>query len=124
MKLMKSFLAVSFAILVSACNKDKIRGSGDVISEVRNVTGFTGVVVNGSTKAFINIGTAFTVTVKGYKTLLPFLETNIKNSVLEVAFSNNVTVNNDNTEIYITRYIQHQLPPFREQQLRISHPGE
>src|SRR3954471_11678917 len=102
MKLKKSFLLLPFAILMFACNKDKITGSGNVISQERNVTGFTGVVVNGSTKVFINLDTGFKVTVKGYENLLHYLETNVENSVLQVGFKNNIAVSNDNTEVYIT----------------------
>src|SRR3954466_15556079 len=98
----KSFLLLPLAILVFGCTKDKITGSGNVIAEERNITGFTGVAVNGSTKAFIHLDTAFSVTVKGYGNLLPYVETNVENGVLQVGFRNNVNVSNDNTELHLT----------------------
>ena len=98
----KSFLIFCFAVFLFACNKDKITGSGTVVSQKRDVIGFTGVVVNGSTKAFINIDTGFSVTVKGYENLLPYLESSVVNGVLQAGFKNGVNVSNDNTEIYIT----------------------
>jgi len=102
MGLKKPFLFLTFAVFVFACSKDKVTGSGNVISQQRGITGFTGVVVNGSTKAFINIDTGFAVTVTGYENLLPHLETNIVNSVLQVGYKNNITVSNDNTEVHVT----------------------
>ena len=98
----ESFLFLCLTALVFACNKDKLTGSGNTISEDRNVAGFTGVVVNGSTKAFITVDTGFAVTVKGYENLLPYLETNVVNGVLEVGFKDNMDVNNDNTELHVT----------------------
>jgi hypothetical protein len=100
--LKKSFLLLSFVFAMLSCNKDKITGNGSVTSQQRNITGFTGVVVNGSTKAFINIDTAFSVTVKGYQNLLPYLETKIENGLLQVGFKNDVNISNDNTEVYVT----------------------
>jgi len=102
MNLKRLFLLLSFVVLMFGCNEDKITGSGSVISQERNVTGFTGVVVNGSTQAFINLDTGFAVTVKGYENLLPYLETNVVNGVLNVGYKNDVNVSNDNTEIYVT----------------------
>lgn len=99
---MKKIFLLSFAVLVVACNKDEITGSGNVTSQERSVTGFTGVVVNGSTKAFITLDTGFTVSVKGYGNLLPYLETNVVNGVLQVGYKDDVNVSNDNTEVYIT----------------------
>lgn len=102
MNLKQLFLILSLAVLMFKCNEDKITGSGNVISQERNVTGFTGVVVNGSTKAFVNLDTGFAVTVKGYENLLPYLETNVVNGVLNVGYKNDINVSNDNTEVYVT----------------------
>src|SRR6476619_841013 len=102
MNLKRLFLLLFFAVLMFACTEDKITGSGTVVSQERNVTGFTGIVVNGSTKAFISLDTGFAVTVKGYENLLPYLETNVVNGVLNVGYKNDINVSNDNTEVYIT----------------------
>jgi hypothetical protein len=98
----KLFLLLPFAVLVFACKKGRITGTGNVTSQERNVAGFTGVVVNGSTKAFINLDTGFTVTVKGYQNLLPYLETNVVNGVLYAGYKDDADVSNDNTEVYVT----------------------
>jgi len=102
MNLRKLFSLLFLAVLLFACNKDKITGSGNVTSQERNVTGFTGVVVNGSTKAFITLDTGFAVTIKGYENLLPYLETNVADGVLNVGYKDNADVSNDNTEVYVT----------------------
>jgi hypothetical protein len=101
MSLRKLLLISSLTVLVFGCSKDKITGSGNVVSQERNVTGFTGVVVNGSTKAFIEMDTAFSVSVKGYENLLPYLETKLVNGALQVGFTDDVNISNDNTEVHI-----------------------
>ena len=98
---MKKLIALLFTVLIFSCNEDKITGGGNVITQERSVTGFTGVVTNGSTKAFISMDSFFAVTVKGYENLLPYLETNVGNGVLEVGFKDNVNVSNDNTELHV-----------------------
>lgn len=98
----KVTLLLLFTALLFSCNKNKITGSGNIISQERNASGFTGVVVNGATKAFITIDTGFSVTVKGYQNLLPYLETKVSNGILQVGFKNHTNVSNDNTEVYVT----------------------
>jgi hypothetical protein len=102
MRLKKLLFVLPVAVLMFSCKKDKIAGSGAVISQERYVAGFTGVVVNGSTKAFIKMDTVFAVSVKGYENLLPYLETSLVNGVLQIGFKNDVNVSNDNTEVHIS----------------------
>ncbi|MGH2642755.1 MAG: GIN domain-containing protein [Chitinophagaceae bacterium] len=110
MNLKRLYLILLFPILMVACNKDRITGSGDIISQNRDVSGFSGIVTNGSTPAFITIGTGFSVAVKGYQNLLPLFEINVSNRVLQAGFKNNVNVHNNNTQLYVTlpalNYIQ------------------
>lgn len=98
----KLWLLLPLMVLIFSCHKDRITGSGNIISQQRNMTGFTGIEVNGATKAFVTIGTDFSVTVKGYQNLLPYLETNVSNGVLQAGFKNHTNVSNDNTEVYVT----------------------
>ena len=102
MDLKKSFSIVLTIVMIAGCSKDKITGSGSITSQERNVTGFSGVVANGSTDAFINIDTGFIVTVKGYENLLSSYETTVSNGVLTAGFKDNVNVSNDNTELDVT----------------------
>ena len=95
-------IALLFTILMFSCNGDKITGSGNVVTQERNVTGFTGVITNGSTKAFIRMDSIFAVSVKGYENLLPYLETNVVSGILQVGFKDNVSVSNDNTELHVS----------------------
>lgn len=89
-------------ISMSACEKDRITGSGSVKTEERTLTGFTKVSTSGSTNVFITQGAEFNVMVKAYENLIPYLETEVVNGTLEVHYKENTNVKNDNSEVYIT----------------------
>jgi hypothetical protein len=90
------------AVLLGSCNKDRVKGSGPVTSEQRNVTGFTGITVNGATDIFISQGTSFDVKVKAYSNLLPYFETKVEDGILSLGYRRNTNVSNDNSQVYIT----------------------
>lgn len=98
--IMYALLAATFSI--TACEKDRITGSGAVKTEERTLTGFTKVNTSGSTNVFITQGAAFNVTVKAYVNLIPYLETKIVNGTLEIHYKENTNVKNDNSEVFVT----------------------
>lgn len=89
-------------VALVSCSKERLKGNGSVVTETRNVSGFTSVSASGSTNVFITQGAAFNVTVKGYGNLLPHYETRVVGNTLELGFESNVSVKNDNTEVFIT----------------------
>lgn len=96
------FAAASAILALSSCSKERVSGTGPVITESRNINGFTAVSASGSTNIFITQGPGFKVEVKGYSNLLPFYETKLVNNTLQLGFRQNVNVKNDNTEVFIT----------------------
>ena len=101
---MKNILnaVLSCSILLISCSKEKIAGSGSVVTEQRNVSNFYSVKVSGSSKVYITQGIAFNVTVKAYENILPVLQTRVENGVLLIEYKNNANITNDNSEINIT----------------------
>lgn len=97
------FIAAIPAILAfTSCTKERISGQGPVVTESRNVSGYTAVSVSGSTNVYISQGANFKVDIKGYSNLLPYFETKLVNNTLHLGFKQNVNVKNDNTEVFIT----------------------
>lgn len=102
MKIGLVLMSLCAMLSLASCTKERIKGNGSVITETRNITGFTAISASGSTNVFVTQGTAFNVEVKGYANLLPYYETKLVNNKLQVGYRDNVTVKNDNTEVYIT----------------------
>lgn len=101
---MKNILIAVFTcgILLLSCSKEKIAGSGSVVTEQRNVSNFYSVKVNGSSKVYITQGITYNVTAKAYENILPVLQTRVENGVLIIDYKNNANITNDNSEISIT----------------------
>lgn len=101
MKFMYTILLGS-VMLLSACSKDRITGSGAITTETRNTAAFNSVSISGSNNVYITRGTSLKVELNGYANLLPYFETSVINSELRLGFRNNSNVRNDNIKIYLT----------------------
>jgi hypothetical protein len=102
MKSIMRLSAICVILSLTSCSKEYIKGEGSVVTEQRNLTGFTSVLASGSSKVYIDEGTQFSVQVRGYGNLLPHYETRLVNNELQLGFKNNVSIKNDNTEVHIT----------------------
>jgi hypothetical protein len=102
MKLTYIFAALVLLIGLSSCEKDAIRGEGQVVTEVRTTPDFIAIDMGGASKVHISYGTAFSVEVKGYANLAPLYTTRVSNNKLILGFKNNYNIRNDNTEVFIT----------------------
>lgn len=90
------------SLVLISCNKEKIVGSGNIITDPRTVTDFYGVSVFGSSNVFISYANNYSVSVKGYENIVPKLRTYVENGILVVKFADDVNITNDNSEVYIT----------------------
>lgn len=102
MKKIASLLLAYSVFVLTGCEKDRITGEGSIVTEERSVTNFTGVHARGSANIFISEGAAFKVEVKEYGNLLPYFETKLNGSTLEVGFQGDVNVKNSRAEVFIT----------------------
>lgn len=97
-----SFIVLTAILALSSCTRERIKGQGSVISENRNISGFTEISTEGSTNIHIMQGSSFKVELRGYSNLLPYYETKLVNNTLQLGYRKDVNVKNDNTELYIT----------------------
>lgn len=94
-------LLAGFALLLNGCEKERIKGSGPVLEEFRNVPAFTKVSTSGSSNVTIEYGPAFSVKLSGYGNLLPYFETVVENNELVLAYRHGVNISNDNVTVHI-----------------------
>jgi hypothetical protein len=89
-------------VLLTACNKESIRGTGAVITENRNVPAFTAIEIDGDANATVSYGPQQQVSVTGYQNLLPVYETKLVGTTLHLGFkSNYYNVRNNNIRVAI-----------------------
>lgn len=102
MKRVFQFFTVIGILLLASCTKDHIRGVGPKDTVTRNVANFTSVSGAGNSNVFITQGAEFKVEVKGYSNLIPYFETKVINNELQLGYRDNISVKNDNIEVFIT----------------------
>jgi len=71
-----------------------IKGSGDVKTEIRNLSGFTKVETNGSINVFIKKADAFEVKIEADDNLIPYIISEVKGNTLVVRMRENVNIRN------------------------------
>lgn len=100
---MKKLFAIAVLIGVFAsCKKDVVHGSGSVVTEERSTGNFSAVSTSGSAKVYISYAPEITVKVKGYQNLVSAYTTEVSNNTLQLHYKEDVNVQNDNIEVYIT----------------------
>jgi hypothetical protein len=100
---MKRIINLSLILLVlfASCKKEKLTANGNIISETRNLTAFTGVQTSGSSPIHIVYGNEYKVVIKGSGNLIPSFESNIIGSKLHLNFKN-VNVGHNDIEVTVT----------------------
>jgi hypothetical protein len=89
-KLLKvvGLLAVG-VLLLSACNITAARGSGNVVTEERQVSGFDSVALSGVGEVIITQGDQESLTIETDDNLMRYIETEVRNGTLELGFASN-----------------------------------
>jgi len=74
-------------ILAASCTGlvDGVSGNGNVISETREVAGFSKISAGGAFDIFLEQGTMEALTIDADENLLPLINTNVSNGVLEIS---------------------------------------
>jgi hypothetical protein len=88
-------------IFATSCNELVVKGSGDLVTETRNETDFQSIDIAVPGKIETYKGTDFKIEIEVEETLLPYLETNVRNGRLDIYFSRAVR-DVDNLRIKIT----------------------
>lgn len=77
-------------LLLSACGASYVRGSGNVITEDRNVSGFNGLNMAGYGEVIITQGDAESLTIETDENLLQYIQTEVRNNTLYIEFTDKV----------------------------------
>ncbi len=99
MKNILIILVVSIQVLFSSCTKD-FRGEGPIVTQLLDVSEFTGVSTESSIDVIISQGEFQSVAVTGYENLIDKLDLSVKNGVLKVDVKNG-NYSNLNLELII-----------------------
>jgi len=94
---MKTILLLLTVILVStACvvpsSPQLVRGSGDVITEEREVNGFEEIFVSGAGTFIITQGDSESLSIETDDNLMEYIETEVKGNILEIGFSDDIVL--------------------------------
>lgn len=90
--MMKKILAIGVLIstlVLSACYGPCTTGAGSIVTEVRDITGFTGVRNDGDFEVYVTQSEEYSVEVVAYENLIPIIETYISGNSLVVQMKNN-----------------------------------
>jgi Putative auto-transporter adhesin, head GIN domain len=78
MNRLPALIVILFSVIVNGCFGPSISGSGRVMSETRDVSGFSNVSFEGSGRLVIEEGGAESLTVTGDDNLLKYIETEVE----------------------------------------------
>ncbi|HEY0054740.1 MAG TPA: head GIN domain-containing protein [Pedobacter sp.] len=101
MKTLRVVLIVTTIVLFSSCSKERLEGNGRIVTEVRNLGNFSGVLNSGSKHIHVNYGSDYRVELRGSSNLIPAYRTQIINGNLNLSYEK-VNVRNDDLEVYVT----------------------
>jgi hypothetical protein len=77
-------------LLITACGLGTIQGSGDVITESRDVSGFDSVSLTGIGRVIITQGEAESLTIETDDNLMKYITSEVRDGTLELDFTENV----------------------------------
>lgn len=102
MKLFIGFLVVLGVLVHASCGRVSVQGSGNVVTEKKEVVAFTKVNIDAPLKAVINItqGTP-SVTITGYENLLKLITVKEVNGGLEIVTNDNIDWETDKDIVVI-----------------------
>lgn len=104
--LFKKCLSAGFlmilAITLSSCNGERLVADNNVISEIRDLSGFEQVEAGGANNVHVAYGGSFKVELRGSSNLIQVYETRIDNKTLILGYNDDVNIEDDDVEVFIT----------------------
>jgi len=86
------FVLVLVTLVATGC-QSTVTGSGDVVEETRQVSGFTGVALAGIGELIIELGDEEALRIEAEDNLLEYIETEVKNETLEISIRRGINLN-------------------------------
>lgn len=90
MKYIRIFSVIVITVLFISCSK--INGEGDVVSETRDVTGYTSVTLDMDGTVNYIQDSAYALVIRGQQNILDRIETVVVNNKLEIRYKKNVII--------------------------------
>ena len=98
---MKQFIfLLSAVVILNSC--DYTTGSGNIVTEKRTATNFTGIDVGGSFDVEVKIGSVAEVTVEADDNVIKYVETSVSGNILKIRTEGLHSMNNVHLKVYIT----------------------
>lgn len=102
-KLLFAIVCMAGVLFAAEAQAKNIKASGKVVTEERNVNGFTGVSSSAGIDVYITPSPAFSVTVKTDSNAVDYVETKVKDGVLHIGYRSGVSVSNKiSTAVYVS----------------------
>jgi hypothetical protein len=96
-------IILAVAAILSACiapaRPRLIRGSGDVIVEERNVSGFDQIAMAGAGRIIITQGDEESLTIETDDNLMEYIETRVRGNTLEIDFSDDIILSSGGHDV-------------------------
>ncbi len=103
---MKKYIILILLLLailaVSGCIGQGMQGSGKIINQTRDVSGFNQIDLNGAGELIITQGNKESVTVEADDNIISNIKTNVNNNKLTISFDNNMPMPTKPVKIYVT----------------------
>jgi hypothetical protein len=93
------FMALSSVVLFS-CNPS-LRGSGKIISQVRNVGNFKSLSAATSVNVDVTVGSTYEVTVEADDNVIEFVKTEVVGGTLKVRYADNTNLRNATVTVHV-----------------------
>jgi hypothetical protein len=87
-------------ILLLSCGNMTVTGSGNIITQPRSVSGYTGISFSGAGELNIMQGTTESLAITTDDNLMEYIETTVQNGVLHIGFRDGVDLKPSDTIIF------------------------
>ena len=100
-KYTKLFILLIFGgLLISACQADYIQGSGNIVTELREVSGFNRIDMSGYGEVIITQGNEESLLIETDDNLMQYIESDVRNNTLYLNFTDAIIPDPSDTIIY------------------------
>jgi hypothetical protein len=104
-KIILTVLMLTGTLAVNAQNNQKIKGNGEIVTVNRTTSAYDGVVVGGSFDVVLVKGKEGKITIEGEENIIPYIETEIEEDLLQIKFKKNTNINTTE-KLTITIYFE------------------
>ena len=92
-----AIIIFSVSILFISCGNSTIKGSGNIITQARSVSGYTSISFSGADELNITQGATESLNITTDDNLMEYIETTVENGVLKIEFREGVSLDPSDT---------------------------